>query len=155
MIHTFSLAIALYVFWVLLSGHYEPLLLILGILSCIVVIVIARRMDVIDRESHPLHLTTKVPLYWLWLLWQIVKANVEVMKLIWHPALPISPTVIRVKATQQSDLGRVIFANSITLTPGTVSMDVQDREIEVHALTKEMADDVISGVMDRKVSQLE
>jgi multicomponent Na+:H+ antiporter subunit E len=112
-------------------------------------------MDLIDRESHPIHLTTKIPQYWLWLIWEIVKANILVTKLIWHPRLSINPTVLRVKASQSSALGKVIYANSITLTPGTVSMNVENDEIEVHALTPELAQDLQSGVMDRRVADLE
>ncbi|UCE62701.1 MAG: Na+/H+ antiporter subunit E, partial [Nitrospirota bacterium] len=76
-------------------------------------------------------------------------------KLVWHPAMPINPTVVRVKASQASDLGKIVFANSITLTPGTVSMSVKNDEIEVHAITQEIAEDLQSGVMDRRVAELE
>ncbi|MDP6037346.1 MAG: Na+/H+ antiporter subunit E, partial [Candidatus Latescibacteria bacterium] len=71
------------------------------------------------------------------------------------PGLPISPRVVRVVATQKTDLCRVIYANSITLTPGTVSLVLDGEEIVVHALTKEAADDVESGDMDRRVTGLE
>jgi len=154
-LHSLTLSIVLFGFWLLLSGHYGALLLILGIVSCVVVVLIAHRMDIIDRESHPIHLTTKIPQYCLWLIWEIVKANITVTKLIWNPQLSINPTVFRVKASQPSELGKVIYANSITLTPGTVSMNVENDEIEVHALTRELAEDLQSGVMDRRVAEME
>ena len=155
MLRALSLGIVLFSLWLLLSGHFEPLLLVLGILSCLVVVTIALRMEVIDHESHPIQLTRRIPLYWLWLLWQIAKANVAVSKLILNPALPISPRIIRVKASQPSDLGRVVYANSITLTPGTVSINLEGDHIEVHALTEELADDLKTGDMDRRVTRLE
>ncbi len=153
--HAISLGMFLYVLWLLLSGHFEPLLLGLGALSCLIVVIIALRMDVIDHESHPIHLTARLPLYWVWLLWEIVKANITVAKLVWHPALPICPTVVRVRASQQTELGQVIYANSITLTPGTVSLNLEDHHIDVHAITTELAADLQAGDMDRRVTQIE
>jgi multicomponent Na+:H+ antiporter subunit E len=153
--YALSLVLTLYALWLLLSGYFEPLLLILGIMSCALVVVIALRMDVIDHESHPLPLIPKLPLYVPWLLWQIVQANLAVCRLILHPKLPISPTVVRVRASQLSDVGRVTYANSITLTPGTVSMSLDGDQIEVHAVTEELARDLEAGEMDRRVCTLE
>lgn len=129
--------------------------MILGGLSCVAVVTLASRMYSIDQESHPIHLSLKIPSYWLWLAWEIIKSNIAVVKLVWHPAMPISPTVVRVKASQHTDLGKIVYANSITLTPGTVSMEVDEDEIEVHAITRELAEDLKSGVMDRRVAELE
>ena len=113
------------------------------------------RMDVIDREAVPLHITFGALLYWPWLLWEIVKANLDVTKRVLGFA-PISPTMVRIKATQKTDLGLVTFANSITLTPGTISIDVeQDGYILVHALSHDGAKGVSDGEMDRRVTALE
>lgn len=150
-----SLWLLLFFFWILLSGHSEPLLVGLGFVSCTITVFIANRMYTIDQESHPIHLSLKLPAYWLWLAWEIIKSNIAVVKLVWHPAMPISPTVVRVKASQASDLGKIVFANSITLTPGTVSMNVGNDQIEVHAITRTLAEDLQSGVMDRRVAELE
>lgn len=153
--HALSLAGGLYGLWLLLSGHSEPLLLGLGLGSTAVVVVIALRMEVIDHESHPLHLTFKLPAYWLWLGWEIIKANLAVARIVLSPGPPISPTVVRVNASQRSELGQVIYANSITLTPGTVSMSLDDGRIEVHALSQDMARSLEQGDMDRRVTRLE
>jgi multicomponent Na+:H+ antiporter subunit E len=153
--HTISLFAALFVTWMLFSGYFTPLLLGLGALSCVIVVWIAHRMDVVDHEGHPIQLRHLIVGYWLWLLWQIVLANWDVVKRILHPKLPISPTVGPVSCTQKSDLGRVVFANSITLTPGTVSLRVTDREILVHSLSFEALEDLSSGEMDRRVSAIE
>ena len=155
LVRAVSLSVVLYVLWLLLSGHYEPLLLVLGALSCVFVAWIAYRMDVADREGHPIHLTWRSLVYWPWLFWEIVKANLEVARLILAPRLAISPTVIKVKASQPDELGHVIYANSITLTPGTVSIDVRDATIEVHAITREMAEGLQTGEMDRRVTRME
>lgn len=138
-----------------MSGIFVPLILILGILSCAIVVVIAMRMDVIDHEAVPVHLTFKVLLYWPWLLWEIVKANVDVTKRVMGFE-PISPTMVRIRATQKTDLGLVIFANSITLTPGTISIDVEeDGYILVHALSRDGTVGLEGGDMDRRVTELE
>ncbi len=155
MVHAISLALVLFALWLLLSGHYVPLLIGLGALSVLLVVTIALRMDVVDREGHPSHLSPKALLYWPWLGWEIVKANLDVARRILDPRLPISPIVIRLKTTQKSDLGRVIYANSITLTPGTVSIDIDGEHIEVHALTREAAQALRTGDMDRRVTRFE
>ncbi len=143
--------VALAIVWLLLSGHYDPLIVGLGAVSCVLVTWIALRMDVVDREGHPIHLTWRAPFYWSWLLWQIVKSNFTVARIIVSPSLPISPELVKVDTSQSDDLGRVIYANSITLTPGTVSIYVWSNSIEVHALTRETADDLRTGEMDRRV----
>ena len=155
MVHPISLGIALYLLWIVLSGFFQPLLLVLGVVSTLIVLFIALRMEVVDRESHPVHLTLRLPLYWLWLLWEIVKSNVVVARLIWSPSLPISPTVFQVPTSQKSQLGQVVYANSITLTPGTVSMTLENNQVRVHALTEDIAKDLQTGAMDRRVTALE
>ncbi len=152
MIHSLSLGAVLFAVWLLLSGHYDPLTLSYGVFSCALVVVISTRMDVADREGQPLHLTWSALVYWPWLLWQIILANIDVSRRVLSPSLPISPTMIRVKASQKSDLGQVIYANSITLTPGTISVDVTGGEILVHALTREGALALEDGEMDRRVT---
>ena len=93
--------------------------------------------------------------YLPWLTVEIIKSNIDVAKRVWHPDLPISPTIITVKASQKTALGLVLHANSITLTPGTLSIDVEDGEIEVHSLTKELVAAFDDGEMDRRVTKLE
>jgi multicomponent Na+:H+ antiporter subunit E len=154
-VHAISLALVSFALWLLLSGHYVPLLLGLGALSALLVVTIALRMDVVDREGHPIHLSPKALLYWPWLAWEIVKSNVDVARRILSPSLPISPTIIHVRASQKSDLGKVIYGNSITLTPGTVAIDIDGDKIEVHALTREAAQALRDGDMDRRVTRLE
>jgi multicomponent Na+:H+ antiporter subunit E len=150
-----SLGLTLAILWLLLSGQSQLLFLSLGLLSVVVVVSIARRMDVLDPEGHPVHLARLIFLYWPWLVKEIIKANIDTARLILDPRLPISPTVIAVTATQRSDVGRVTYANSITLTPGTVTLAVEDGAFSVHALTRGMAAGVESGDMDRRVTALE
>lgn len=153
--YSLSLACVLGLTWMVWSGHYTPLLLALGVLSVLVVVTIGIRMGLVDDEGAPVEILPRLAGYIPWLLWEICKANVDVARRIVDPRLPIAPRMIRVVAGQRRDLGRVIYANSITLTPGTVSVAVEGDEILVHALTAEAAESLDDGEMDRRVTRLE
>ncbi len=112
-------------------------------------------MGIIDAEGQPLGLIPGLLRYAPWLATKIVCACIDVAWRITRPSLPIQPTIIRVPANQQTVPGRVSFANSITLTPGTISLDVLEKEIEVHALTAESATDLESGKMGKRVEHVE
>ncbi len=150
-----SLFVVLYGVWLLLSGIWTPFLMIAGAVCCALVVVITWRMDLIDGEGHPIGWAWRLPIYFPWLFWQILVSNVTVARLILSRSLPISPTAGMVTATQKSNVGLVTFANSITLTPGTVSLAVFPGRIQVHALTRAGFDDLVGGEMDRRVSRLE
>ena len=156
MTHRVALIVALASAWLLWSGYFDnALLLSLGAVSVATVFILALRMGLVDREGVPIQLGVRLLLYAPWLAWEVFKANLDVARRILSPGLPIDPRIIEVKAGQREDLGRVIYANSITLTPGTVSIDAEGDVITVHALTAEAALGVEAGDMDRKVSWLE
>lgn len=141
-------------FWIVLSGHYTIFLISAGIISTILTVIVARYMKVLDAE-YPSYLLTKSPGYLLWLVREIIKSAWSVTKIVLHPKMPISPTMRWVKATQHRILGRVIYANSITLTPGTISVDLVGDKILVHALTNEGVVSLEDGDMDRRVTKFE
>ncbi len=153
--HVVALGLTLFVTWLLLSGVYQTLFFVLGVISCAICVAIALRMEVVDRETHPVHMSAKLPAYWLWLFKEIVLANIDVTKRILAPSLPVRPRLFRVKASQQDELGMVIYANSITLTPGTVTVDIDGDEFVVHALSEASEGDLETGEMDRRVTALE
>jgi len=152
------LMLVLFGMWLLWSGNYTldyALVFVLGVVSCLFVVYMVRRMEIDDDEGLPLHAAGALLLYIPYLLWEIVKSNIDMARRVLSPTLPISPRMLRVKATQHTELGRVIYANSMTLTPSTVAVDVEGDEILVHVLTKEAAEDLKKGAMDRRVTQLE
>lgn len=155
MLYFASAVIITYIFWLVLSGQYTATLMIIGAVCSVLVVGLATRMAVVDREGHPIYLFGRALWYWPWLLWQIIKSGIDVSRIIISPSLPISPTLINVRAGQKSAVGIVTYANSITLTPGTVSVELEDDEITVHAITKAGADDLAQGGMDRTVSKFE
>lgn len=151
MLHALSLGLALAALWMLLSGFFDVLLISLGIVSVILSVYIAYRMDVVDHEGHPMHHGATIVLYWPWLIWQIAKSNWDVSKTILGIGEPIHPTVFKTPATQDSELDQVIYANSITLTPGTVTLSAESgNTFEVHALTKSSRADIEEGSMNRR-----
>ena len=153
--HVLSAIFVLFVFWLLLSGYWEPFLIAAGAASAIAVVWLAHRMDVIDQEGHPIHLGWSALTYWPWLFKEIAKSAWDVAKIIVHPQLPVSPQMVRVKATQRTTVGLVTYAHSITLTPGTVSVEVAGDTLVVHALTREGAASLAEGAMDRRVTRFE
>ena len=150
-----GLAIVLLGFWLLLSGHYTAFLVGGGIGSVIVVVWFAFRLDILDDEGFPIHLGWSAVTYWPWLLKEIVKSAWDVTKIIVNPALPISPTLVTVTATQKTVVGRVTYANSITLTPGTITVELEDDQLLVHAITSGGAESLVEGEMDRRVTAFE
>lgn len=153
--HSVGLAFILAIFWLINSGHFQGYLLGLGLLSVAGVVIIVRHMEVTDQEHTPVHLSKRLLFYIPWLGREVIKSNIDVVRKIWQPAINISPRVITVRASQKSDTGKVIYANSITMTPGTVTLDIQEDVFEVHALTREMAEDLQQGEMDRRVTRVE
>ena len=156
MARSIGLFLALAILWLLLSGIYDNRLILgFGLFSCVFTVWLARRMDVVDQEAVPSELGWRIVAYWVWLAREIFKANLAVTKTIFSDMTDVQPQIIKVKASEQSDMGRVILANSITLTPGTVTVDLVDDELTIHALTKEMADTTTIKEMDRRISNLE
>jgi multicomponent Na+:H+ antiporter subunit E len=142
-------------FWLALSGHYTPMLMTVGAVAAIVSAVVAVRMGTADAEGHPIHLVGRFITYFPWILREVAKSAWAVARIIVNPALPISPTMTRVRASQRTSLGIVTYANSITLTPGTITTAVKGNVLTVHALVREGALDLEAGAMDARVARFE
>ena len=150
-----ALAGSLFAFWLMLSGIYTPFLVAAGLVSALAVTAVAWRMEVADREGHPVHLAVAALAYWPWLAREIARSGWQVARIIVDPRLPISPALVRFRPSQKSAIGLVTHANSITLTPGTITVDAEHDEFLVHALTAEAAAGLAGSEMDRRVSRLE
>jgi multicomponent Na+:H+ antiporter subunit E len=150
-----GLAIVLFALWLVLSGHYTPFLIASGAGCVLAVVLAAQRMHTVDHEGFPIELLPRALSYFPWLAWEIAKSAWSVTKIIVDPRLPISPTMTVVKASQRTSTGVATYANSITLTPGTITVGVDDTDLTVHALVSSGADDLEDGGMDRRVSQFE
>ncbi|WP_296490253.1 Na+/H+ antiporter subunit E [Rhodoferax sp.] len=155
MIRSFSLFVFLYIFWLLLSGLYTPFLTLSGVGCALAVTWFARRMHVVDAEGHPIQLGLHALVYWVWLFKEIIKSGWYVSKIILHPRMPISPTLVRFKPTQRTQVGLVLHGNSISLTPATITIEANAQEFFVHGLTRESAHAVVDSEMDRRVTACE
>ena len=153
--HTILLSLTLTVFWLAISEHHTPFMLLLGMISIASVVYVAHRMDVVDHEAQPLHLTLKLPGYYAWLSKEIFLANLLVVKHVWLGNKSISPGFRIITASQKTEIGKVIYANSITLTPGTVTVNIEGDQFLVHALLRESIKELEFGEMDKRVTQLE
>ena len=155
MFPTLALTLGLILLWLLSSGYFLILIIALGIASISLVVWLAHRMDVVDHESHPVHMALRGLTYFPWLIVEIIKSNLDVAIAIVQGAKAIAPSTIQITASQRSDVGRVTYANSITLTPGTVTMHVDGTIFLVHALTRNSAKGLQTGEMDARVTRLE
>ena len=151
--HIISLSVLLFALWLGLSGQLNVLMITLGLASTIAIVAITHRMDNIDRERYPTHMTPLLLRFWLFLAREIVVANIDVVKRIFRPGKNISPQLFELPLTLKSDVSRVIYANAITLTPGTVSANLDRKTVTVHTLSIEAAQDLSSGRMASAVPE--
>ena len=154
--YSITLLLTLIAIWFLWSGHVEPFMLILAAFSIGLSMWISLRMGIVDEEGAPVQMGLRPFIQFApWLGKEIVDSNIEVAKIILSKEMPLKRNVVTVPAGPKSELGKVMLANSITLTPGTVSVKMEDDEILVHALSFEGAAEDLSGEMDRRIQALE
>jgi len=148
--------IILYLHWMIWSGKFDAFHLSLGFISCSLVTYISHDLLFTRKKFSSRDITEIIRLvkYIPWLLYQIVLANIHVASLVLNPKMPIDPKIIKFKTKLKKDISVVAFANSITLTPGTISADIKDGEFHVHALSKKVADDLLSGEMENRVAHV-
>jgi len=151
--HSISLGTLLFMLWLGLSGQLSILMLSFGLASTLMVVYISHRMDTFDHEEYPAHLTILLLRFWLFLAREVVIANIDVLKRIFKPGKNISPQLFELPLTQKTVLSRVIYANAITMTPGTVSVKLNKKTITVHSLSKKAATDLRSGRMANAIPE--
>lgn len=142
-------------FWLVLSGHYTVLLLVLGGVSVVLVCWVSWRAGFPEREAVALPLSPGLPRYAVWLAKEVLVSAVAVVRKVWSPRPAVRPVVETTPADDLSLLAQVVYANSITLTPGTLSLDVDPDRIEVHGLDAEDVATLRGGRMLREVRKLE
>ena len=140
--------------WLLWSGFFTPLLLALGAFSCLLVVYLAHRMHLFDTDIFAIRLSLRLFRFWAWLAGEVIRSSLEVSRLVLNPKLPISPTVAKFSTTCAHPVDRAILGNSITLTPGTLTLNIDGSSFVVHSLTRQGAEDIQAGEMDRRVAAL-
>ena len=139
--------------WLLISGYYSFLLIGLGIISCAFCVYVAKRGKLIDDEGLPIFFMPRLLNYLIWLFKEILMSNLATAKVIINGK--VEPETFTVKVSQITDVAKVTYANSITLTPGTVTTKMYKDVFEVHALNTDFGNDIRTNEMDRKVTWLE
>jgi len=153
---TFLTSIFMVALWLMLSGIYKPMLIGFGIVSVALVMVIVRRMDQVDGDHVRISIKPiQFFFYVLWLFIEIAKSNWRVTKIALARTMPIRQNLFEVPYSQTSDLGQVIFANSITLTPGTLTIETETGDFLIHALSYDPTDMDALADMDRRVTGIE
>ncbi|MGD2170753.1 MAG: Na+/H+ antiporter subunit E [Gammaproteobacteria bacterium] len=146
------LLVSLAAAWLLWSGLYKPLLLLLGTASCLLTFWLVRRMGYFDERLFALRFSLRLLRYWWWLGGEIIRSSLEVARIVLDPKLPISPRVIDLEAQSPHPFDQVVLGNSITLTPGTLTIDLHKGVLKVHTLTEAGARELMSGEMNRRVT---
>jgi multicomponent Na+:H+ antiporter subunit E len=152
---TFSLLLLLMLFWTVNSEYHSGLLLLLELISILLVLFVAHSMKLMDEETLPLHLLTRIWPFYLWLGKEIVLASCYVLKKICQGNNALTPQFITLSLDFKGEMSKVIFVNAITLIPGTLSVKLAQESVQVHVLTQELADDLKSGVLARQIKRLE
>jgi multicomponent Na+:H+ antiporter subunit E len=145
----------LFIFWLILSGKFDTFHISLGICCSLIVAYIGHNLLFANVRAGDMKVVSKrIISYIPWLLYQILVSNFHVAYLALSPKMPIDPKIIRFKTKLESDMSMVALANSITLTPGTITMDIEEREFIVHALSKKVADDLNTGEMEDRIAHI-
>lgn len=152
-------AVLLFCLWLVLSGMYDALHLACGVFSVALVLLLNHRLHLVPLQpgetptAYPI-LLHRLFLYLLWLLWQIVRSGLYVAYIVLHPRMPVDPRIVYFRSLQANVQARVILGNSITLTPGTITIEITGDRFMVHALDEQVAQGLVSGDMEYRVARL-
>lgn len=143
--------------WCIFSGMFDVFHLTLGVISCLIITLISGDLFFSSEKITMSHIKDGLRFikYLPWLIYQIIISNIHVAYLVLHPKMPIEPFVIKYNAKLKKDISKVVFANSIILTPGTITMDInKDNVFVVHCISRKAADDLLTGEMEKKVAKV-
>ncbi|MCL0107542.1 Na+/H+ antiporter subunit E [Peptococcaceae bacterium] len=149
LVHFIFLTITLFIFWIVLSGRMELKYLAIGFICSLFIGVLTKLLLVVPLKNNKGWLSLwdapwlRFVKYLFWLLWQLVIANIKVAKIILSPKLKIDPAIVHFKVDLPHPVAQTLLANSITLTPGTITIDIKDGEYTVHCLKFSFASSLI------------
>ena len=147
--------ILLFGFWILLSGKFDLFHLTLGFICSMIIAFLSYNLLFANVRVGEIRLIAiRFLRYIPWLFYQIITSNFHVAKLVLSPKMPIDPKIIKFKTKLESDISWITLANSITLTPGTITIDIMDGEFFVHAISKKVADDLNEGEMEDRIAHI-
>lgn len=148
-------SVILFLFWMLFSGKFDAFHLSLGVICCTLVAYLSHDLLFANARAGDMRVVSaRFIAYIPWLIYQIVLANLHVAGLVLRRKMPINPHVMKFKTKLETDISAVTLANSITLTPGTITMDIQDGVFYIHAIDQQVADDLNTGEMEDRVAHI-
>ena len=154
---------ALYGFWIILSGRFEMKYLVMGAVCALLVTYLTQDLAApAGTEGRSGSKTAylysvgvgRFALYLGWLLWSVLESNLQVAYLVLHPKMPIRPGLLRLRTKLRNRTGHIMLANSITLTPGTITVDFDDGIYSVHALVPAAAQSLLDAKMQSKLERI-
>ncbi len=151
------LLLLLFLFWLILSPRISLQAMIIGLIISIILVLYNQDLLFEEKETSFYSSRGFIGLFKFIgiLIVEIIKANLDVAKIVLSPSMPVSPCFVRVPLRHKKDLNKVLYANSITLTPGTLSVDIKKGEILVHALTKGAAEAMEKNPLEKYTLKLE
>ncbi len=144
-------------FWMLLSPHHTPESLAVGIFVALGVTLFSRSL-LFDQHEMPLYRLENLLMFMgflVVLVLEVVKSNIEVARIVLSPNMPVEPEFVKVPLKIKNEVNRVILGNSITLTPGTLTVEITDTYCVVHALTKDSAESLRSSFIVRWIKRID
>lgn len=147
--------IFLSIFWISLSGSFEPFFIIIGFMSCMLVAYLTHDLLFPGDIKKPILIMLRIVRHLPWFAWQVLLSNIHVARLSIDPKKPINPQFITFKVDLKTDTGVMILANAITLTPGTVTVGAQHERFIVHAISNVTAEGLAEGEMQTRVKEIE
>jgi len=130
---TIILFVLLALAWLLITSSFEPGEVLAGVVVVLVVVLATgRHRQVYGGIRLSFRAVLYTPLYLMVFLWQLIKSNLDVARRVVSPSLPIRPGIVCAKTQLKSSIGKLILANSITLTPGTLTLDIEDDTLLIH-----------------------
>lgn len=154
MLNALILFILLFLTWIILSGFFGAFFIVSGIMSCVAAILISKKLGALPAKPYRLRCGFRFIGYFVWLIKEIIKSSWDVSIRMWQAEPNISPKLAWVPTVQKDDIGITMFANSITLTPGTVAVMAEEKQMLVHALCAKGIDDLVAGDMDRRIAKM-
>jgi multicomponent Na+:H+ antiporter subunit E len=154
---------ALYAFWIILSGRFEIKYLAIGVVCALLVTYLTQDLAQPEGASgrsrvEPAYFVFvgmgRFVLYLFWLLWSVLQSNFQVAYLVLHPKMPIQPGLLRLRTKLRNRTGHIMLANSITLTPGTITVDFDDGNYSVHALVPSAAQSLLNAKMQSQLERI-
>lgn len=160
-LYFFETFIPLFILWIIMSGIFELKFIGFGLISCVVISLISIKVLILgglksNNNYYTLHFNwIKMIVYIAWLIKEIVKSSIDVSKVVLFKRDTLNPHIVWFKADYDHPAARALLANSITLTPGTITIDIYDDGVySVHALTDSAAEGLLDGTMQQKVAKL-